>query len=268
MSIEDAAAARQPKPVPSTPENVLEQFSMKGKVVAITGASDGIGWAVAEAITEAGGNVALWYNSNDAAVSKGEQLAKKHGIRAQAYQVEVSDHEAVQRTVNAVVKDFGKLDVFVANAGMAISKPILEMSLDEYHKLTSVNIDGVFYCAKYAGEVFKRRGKGNFIITSSISAHIVNVPIDQPVYNMTKAAVTHLGKSLAREWREFARVNIVSPGFFDTKMGASERVFNEGMRMTVMGRQGDVEAVIPARSLCLLRPSISIDGEVIALPKV
>ena len=86
-------------------------------------------------------------------------------------------------------------------------------------------VDGVFYCAKYAGAVFKRQGFGNLIITSSISAHIVNVPIDQPVYNATKAAVTHLGKSLAREWREFARVNIVSPGFFDTKLGAAPRVF-------------------------------------------
>ena len=64
------------------------------------------------------------------------------------------------------------------------------------------------YCAKYAGTIFKKQGFGNLIITSSISAHIVNVPVDQPVYNSTKAAVTHLGKSLAREWREFARVNV------------------------------------------------------------
>lgn len=79
------------------------------------------------------------------------------------------------------------------------------MSIDEYKTLTSVNLDGVFYCAKYAGTVFKEQGFGNLIITSSISAHIVNVPVDQPVYNATKAAVSHLGKSLAREWRDFAR---------------------------------------------------------------
>jgi sorbose reductase len=79
------------------------------------------------------------------------------------------------------------------------------MSIEEYKSLTSVNLDGVFYCAKYAGAVFKQQGFGNLIITSSISAHIVNVPVDQPVYNATKAAVSHLGKSLAREWRDFAR---------------------------------------------------------------
>lgn len=60
---------------------------------------------------------------------------------------------------------------------------------------------------------------------------------------MTKAAITHLGKSLAREWREFARVNIVSPGFFDTKMGASPLCINEAYRMTPLGRQGNVKEI-------------------------
>jgi len=139
MSLEDASVARQTKPVPSTPENVLEQLTVKGKVIAVTGASSGIGFAVAEAMAEAGGNVALLYNSNDAAVSKGADLARKHGIKAQAYQVEVSDPEAVQKAIQQVVKDFGKLDVFVANAGMAISKPIIEQTIEEYRKQMSVN---------------------------------------------------------------------------------------------------------------------------------
>jgi len=63
------------------------------------------------------------------------------------------------------------------------------------------------------------------------------------VYNSTKAAVTHLGKSLAREWREFARVNVVSPGFFNTNMGASPGVINEAYRMTPLGRQGHVKEI-------------------------
>lgn len=141
--------------------------------------------------------------------------------------------------------------------------------------------DGVVYQAKYAGHVFKKQGFGNLIITASISAHIVNVPIDQPVsstsisllsakkkrliphlhekfptpnpqltlpfssqvYNATKAAVRHLGRSLAREWRDFARVNIVSPGFFDTKMGAAAAVQSEAYRMTPLGRQGHVREI-------------------------
>ncbi|UZJ55557.1 hypothetical protein CBS101457_004877 [Exobasidium rhododendri] len=241
MTIEDCSTPRQPRPVPDTPFNVLEQLSMKGRLVCITGASSGIGSSVAEAMAEAGADLALWYNSNDAAIAKGAELAKKHNIKAKAYQVEITNIAQVQTTMAQVVEDFGKLDVFVANAGMAISKPILEQTIEEYKQQMAVNVDGVFYCAKYAGKAFKKQGSGNFIITSSMSAHIVNVPVDQPVYNLTKAAVTHLGKSLAREWREFARVNIVSPGFFDTNLGASPRCINEAYRMSALGRQGHIK---------------------------
>lgn len=89
MSIEETQTPRPgyPKPVPDTPVNVMQQFSMKGKVIVVTGAAEGIGGAVADAMAEAGGDVALWYNSNDAAVQRGEALAKEHGVRTQAYSV-------------------------------------------------------------------------------------------------------------------------------------------------------------------------------------
>jgi NAD(P)-dependent dehydrogenase (short-subunit alcohol dehydrogenase family) len=76
-----------------------------------------------------------------------------------------------------------------------------------------------------------------------MSAHIVNVPSDQPVYNGTKAFVTQFGKCLAREWRDFARVNIVSPGYFDTKMGAGPEGINEAYRMAPLGRQGHTKEI-------------------------
>lgn len=240
---EVASQTRRPRPFPNTPDNVLEQFSLKGRVACITGASDGIGFAVAEGMAEAGADLALWYNSNPAAETKVTELERKFNIRARAYKVEVSQPLQVQSAVKQVVADFGHLDVFVANAGMCITKPILETSITEYQRQMQVNVDGVVYCAKYAGEVFKTQGSGNLIITSSISGHIVNVPCDQPVYNATKAYVRHFGKSLAREWREFARVNIVSPGFFQTKMGASAEDENEVYRMAVLGRQGHVREI-------------------------
>jgi sorbose reductase len=221
MTIEECAAVRQPRPVPDTPSNVIQQLSMKAKVTAVTGASSGIGLAAVEAIAEAGGDVALIYNTNDDAIKHAERIVKEHGVRAKAYQCEVSVSQQVQDVLRAIVRDFGSIDVLVANAGMAISKPILEQTEEEYRRQMDVNVGGVFLCAKYVGEIFKRQGRGNLIITSSMSAHIVNVPVDQPIYNATKAAVTHMGKSLAREWREFARVNVVSPGFFDTKWVSS-----------------------------------------------
>ncbi|KAE8359168.1 putative short-chain dehydrogenase [Aspergillus caelatus] len=245
MTVADCTKTREgfPRPFPETPTNVLEQFKMSGKVAVVTGAADGIGYAVSEAMAEANANVALWYNSNDAAIKKAETLAQTHAIKTIAYKVDISNAEQVQKTIAEVVRDFGKIDVFVANAGMAISKPILEQKLDEYHKQVSVNVDGVVFCAKYAGEVFQRQGSGNLIIISSMSAHIVNVPTEQPVYNESKAFTTHFGKSLAREWREFARVNVVSPGFFDTKMGASPLAINEAYRMSSLDRQGHTKEI-------------------------
>ncbi|KAI4644923.1 hypothetical protein J4E86_005222 [Alternaria arbusti] len=245
MSVEECQTPRAgfPKPVPDTPTNVMQQFSMKGKVIVVNGAAEGIGGAVADAMAEAGGNVALWYNSNSAAITRAENLAKTHNVKTKAYSVNQINAEAVQKAVQQVVEDFGRIDVFVANAGTGDSKPLLDQTLDSYHNLMKVNVDGPVFCAKYAGEVFKKQGFGNLILTSSISAHIVNVPIDQPIYNGTKAFISHLGKSLAREWREFARVNIVSPGFFDTKMGAGPQVINEGLRMIPLGRQGNVKEI-------------------------
>lgn len=139
MTLEEAQVPRQPKPVPEGPENVLEQFSLKGRVVCVTGAADGIGGAVVDAMAEAGAHVALWYRSNDAAIAKAEGLSKKYGVKAKAYSIEVSDHEKVQEGVKKVVEDFGSLDVMIANAGMAISKPILETSIEEYKKQYAVN---------------------------------------------------------------------------------------------------------------------------------
>ncbi|KAJ4384833.1 hypothetical protein N0V86_000436 [Didymella sp. IMI 355093] len=245
MSIEECQTPRPgfPKPVPEGPSNVLDQFSMKGKVVVVTGAAEGIGGAVADAIAEAGGDVALWYNSNPEAEKRAERLAKHHSVKTKAYSVNVTDPEAVRSTLDIVVAEFGKVDVFVANAGTGDSQPLLEQSLDAYRNLMAVNVDGPVYCAKYAGQIFKKQGFGNLILTGSISSHIVNVPVDQPIYNGSKAFITHMGKSLAREWRDFARVNIVSPGFFDTKMGAGPKVITEGLRMIPLGRQGDVREI-------------------------
>jgi NAD(P)-dependent dehydrogenase (short-subunit alcohol dehydrogenase family) len=157
---------------------------------------------------------------NTKALERAATLAHQHSVRTHTYSIDITDPSAVKAGIAQVVADFGRLDVFIANAGTGDSKPLLEQSLESYAALMKTNVDGMVHCAKYAGEVFKAQGSGNLILTSSISAHIVNVPVDQPIYNGTKAFVSHLGKSLAREWREFARVNIVSPGFFDTKVCA------------------------------------------------
>lgn len=139
MTLEDAQITRDPKPFPRTSSSVLAQFSMRNKVVAITGAADGIGLAVADAVAEAGADVALWYNTNDLAIKNAQLLEDRYNVRVIAYKVNVSDDMAVEKAVEQTAFDFGKIDVFVANAGMAISKAITEQTIDEYKKQMSVN---------------------------------------------------------------------------------------------------------------------------------
>lgn len=127
MKVGDAAN-RQAQPVPNTPDNVLKQFGMTGKVVAVNGAADGIGYAVAEAMVEVGANVAMWYNTNSEAVTKAAALTDKFGVKVKAYQVQVTDPRDVEQAIAKVVKDFGKLDVFVANVRCTMGERVAGMS--------------------------------------------------------------------------------------------------------------------------------------------
>ncbi|KAF8339990.1 uncharacterized protein EI90DRAFT_3038726 [Cantharellus anzutake] len=231
----------QPKPTPQIPDSVLQSFSLKGKVAVITGGGTGIGYQVARAYAEAGADVALFYNSSSKAIDLAKGLEKEFGVKSKAYKVPVTDSKIVTESIEQVEKDFGRLDIFVANAGTGGGGPVTEMTDEQWHRVIDVNYNSVFYCARAAGRIFKKQGYGNFIVTSSMSAHIVNRPITQATYNGTKAAVTHFAKSLAYEWKDFARVNIVSPGFFDTDMGAAPEVLDVAFDTAVLGRQGNTK---------------------------
>lgn len=207
-----------PKKAPSLSTNVLDLFSLKGKVCVITGSARGLGKHIAEAYAQVGADVAIWdYNVHPEVA---DELIAKYGIRSKAYGSDVSKSSHVKDTVDQIEKDFGTVDVFVANAGVAWeSGSILNEENDDdanWHRVVNVDYNGVYYCAKNVGRIFKKKGKGSFIITASMSGHIVNVPNFQAAYNSAKAACVHLGKSLAVEFADFARVNTVSPGYLDT----------------------------------------------------
>ncbi|GAB1314923.1 Sorbose reductase sou1 [Madurella fahalii] len=216
---------------------VMPLFSLKGKTAIVSGASSGIGLAVAQALAEAGANVAVWYNrKRDEAEAAASEIEKDNGVKCKAYQVNVADYTSVSSTVDSIVAEFnGRLDVFVANSGVAwTGGPMLDGPLDMYTSVLKTNMDGTFFCARAAGLHFRRQkregtgsdGKpldppfttGSFVATASMSGHIVNVPQLQAAYNASKAAIIHLCKSLAVEWVGFARANSVSPGYIVTSI--------------------------------------------------
>ncbi|KAH3680093.1 hypothetical protein WICMUC_000551 [Wickerhamomyces mucosus] len=214
-----ATNLKTPQPAPKLAENALDLFSLKGKVASVTGSSRGIGLAVATAYAQAGADVAIWYNSTPAD-DLAKEISEKYGVRAKAYKVSLTDFDSIDVAVKQIEKDFGKIDIFVANAGVAWLKGgLLEQEDDsEWKSVIDLDLNSVYYLSRSIGKIFQKQGFGSYIITASMSGHIVNIPQQQSGYNAAKAATLHLAKSLAVEWSGFARVNSVSPGYIGTEL--------------------------------------------------
>lgn len=156
-------------------------------------------------------------------------------ITGKAYQVNITSYEPVERAIHDITKEFnGRLDIFIANSGIPWTQgAALDGELSHYHKVVDTDLDGTFYCARVAGQIWRRQKKemttsdgkplegfreGAFVATASMSGHIVNIPQLQATYNAAKAGIIHLCKSLAVEWVGFARCNSVSPGYMATEI--------------------------------------------------
>ena len=225
--------------VPTKPfnlsKNITERFSLKGKVTVITGGAGAIGSAIAEGYAQAGGDVAILDHAHsDNGLSK--RLATVYGIKSKFYQIDVTNAEQVKEVVGNIEEEFGTIDVFVANAGIA------------WYTGSILNDDSTPENWRKAGQIFKKKGSGSFIITASMSAHINNVPNYQTAYNSAKAAVMHMAKGLAVEFAGFARVNSVSPGYTNTLLSApiptEQRAKWWGL--TPMGREAETDELVGA----------------------
>ncbi|KAI5194243.1 oxidoreductase [Aureobasidium subglaciale] len=212
---------------------VLSQFSLAGKTVAVTGGSGGIGTEIVRGMAEAGADVALIYHSSVEAEATAASFSKQYGISIRAYQSDVRFEKPITDTINQIAEDFGRLDVVIANAGVCSRYDALDYSTESWNAINSVNYDGVFWTAKAAGKIFKEQGKGNLVITASVSATLVNVPQWQAAYNASKAAAMHLF-----EWASFARVNSVSPGYINTLMVSKQpaELMDKWLSMVPCGR--------------------------------
>lgn len=234
-----------PIPVPKA-DSLKELLSLKGKVVIITGASGskGMGIEAARGCAEMGADVAITYSSRPEGGEKNaKELAATYGVKAKAYKCNVGSYDDVQKLVTDVIADFGKIDAFIANAGRTADSGILDGTVEAWNEVIQTDLNGTFHCAKAVGHHFKERGTGSFVITASMSGHIANFPQEQTSYNVAKAGCIHMAKSLANEWRDFARVNSISPGYIDT--GLSDFVDQDTQKlwksMIPMGRDGQAK---------------------------
>ncbi|KAJ5646329.1 NADP-dependent mannitol dehydrogenase [Penicillium lividum] len=234
-----------PIPVPKA-ESLKDLFSLKGKVVVVTGASGarGMGIEAARGCAEMGADLAITYSSRPEGGEKNaKELAETYGVKVKAYKCDVGSWESVQELVNNTIKDFGKIDAFIANAGRTANSGILDGSVQDWEEVIQTDLNGTFHCAKAVGAHFKERGTGSFVITSSMSGHIANFPQEQTSYNVAKAGCIHMARSLANEWRDFARVNSISPGYIDTGLSdfVEKDVQDLWNSMIPMGRNGQAK---------------------------
>ncbi|KAL4885187.1 putative sorbitol/xylulose reductase [Aspergillus karnatakaensis] len=229
-----------------TANSLHDLFSLKGKVVIVTGASGprGMGIEAARGCAEFGADVAITYASRPEGGEKNAaELAKAYGVKAKAYKCDVGTYASVEKLVQDVIKDFGKVDAFIANAGRTANSGILDGSVEDWEEVVQTDLTGTFHCAKAVGAHFKERGTGSLVITASMSGHIANFPQEQTSYNVAKAGCIHLAKSLANEWRDFARVNSISPGYIDTGLSdfVDRKVQDLWLSMIPLGRNGDAK---------------------------
>ena len=186
---------------------------LDGQIAIVTGAARGLGRAVAEAYAAEGATVVV----SDLDASGAEAVAQALGGSASAVSCDVTDEDAVRGLVEGVVERHGGLDVMVANAGVALVKPLVELSLADWRYVTSVNLDGVFLCDRYAAPAMAASGGGRIVNMCSMTA-LAGYPLIAP-YAAAKAAVRSLTQTASAELRDQGiRVNCICPGFVGTDM--------------------------------------------------
>jgi 3-oxoacyl-[acyl-carrier protein] reductase len=192
-------------------------FDLSGKVAFVTGGSRGIGRATAEALAEQGAHVVLTYVGNEAQAREAVEAMLKAGGKAEAVRLDVGDGAAAEQAIADAAKRLGRLDVLVANAGVAVDSLLLRIKDEDFDRILSVNLKGAVACARAAIKVMMRAKTGRVIFVSSVVGEMGNP--GQTAYAASKAALFGVAKSLAKEYASRSiTVNALAPGYVDTDM--------------------------------------------------
>ena len=226
----------------------LEKFKLPGKTAIVTGGGQGIGFACAEALAEAGARVVIADRDAELAKQAGSHLSGK-GYQVDAVLMDVTDSRRVSDVADELVSRYGQVDILVNNAGIARSETPAETVTDEHWlNVIDINLNGTFWCCRAFGRHMLQAKAGAIVNIGSMSGFIVNKPQEQCYYNASKAAVHHLTNSLAAEWgARGVRVNAVAPTYIETPLNAfvknNPRMYDAWIGGTPMARMGQVEEI-------------------------
>ncbi len=225
-------------------------MSLTGRVALVTGGARGIGAAVADALAEAGADVAIGDIDAAGAGHTAAQVAKEHGGRAIGVAMDITSRDSVDAAIATVESELGPLAVLVNNAGIDIIKPFAESTVDEWDLIISVNLKGTLHCCQSALVGMVGRGGGVIVNFASDAGRVGSS--GEAVYSATKGGVIAFSKTLARETaRHGIRVNCVSPGPTDTALLAQIADQNPKLRDALarsipMRRVGEPADIAPA----------------------
>jgi len=237
---------------------------LDGKVALVTGASRGIGRAIALKLAAEGAKVAINYAGNTAKAEEVKAEIEKNGGEAILVQADVSDAAAVEAMVNATVEAFGQIDILVNNAGITRDGLLMRMKDEDFDAVINTNLKGVFYCTKLVSKLMMKKRSGRIINMASVVGLMGNA--GQTNYAAAKAGVIGFSKSAAKELAARGiTVNMVAPGFIDTDMTAA--MTDKAKEMTLTGiplnRMGTPEDVANAVAFLVSDNASYITGQVI-----
>lgn len=237
-------------------------MSLNGKTALVTGASRGIGRAIALRLAKDGANVAVIYaGSADKAEAVVNEITAL-GVNAKAYRCNVADSAAVNETVKAVTNDLGKIDILVNNAGITRDGLMLRMKDEDFDAVLDTNLKGAFNMIRACYSGFIRKKSGRIINISSVSGIMGNA--GQANYSASKAGVIGLTKSVARELASRGiTCNAVAPGFIQTDMTENLGDNNPLLNSIPLGRMGKPEDIAAAVTFLASDSAAYITGEVL-----
>ena len=237
-------------------------MSLNGKTALVTGASRGIGRAIALRLAEDGANVAVIYaGSADKAEAVVNEITAL-GVNAKAYRCNVADSAAVNETVKAVTNDLGKIDILVNNAGITRDGLMLRMKDEDFDAVLDTNLKGAFNMIRACYSGFIRKKSGRIINISSVSGIMGNA--GQANYSASKAGVIGLTKSVARELASRGiTCNAVAPGFIQTDMTENLGDNNPLLNSIPLGRMGKPEDIAAAVAFLASDSAAYTTGEVL-----
>lgn len=239
---------------------------LEGKVAVVTGASRGIGRAIALKLAAEGAAVVINYNGSAKRAEEVKEEIEKNGGKADVMQCNVSDFSACEGFIKEIISKFGSLDILVNNAGITRDGLLMKMSEGDYDAVLGTNLKGTFNCIRFASRQMMKQRSGRIINLSSVSGVLGNA--GQANYSASKAGVIGLTKAAARELASRGiTVNAIAPGFINTEMTESlpEKVKEGAAAQIPLGSFGEPEDIAEAAAFLASENARYITGQVLCV---